>query len=103
MYQENLWGAPARSTGFTIVYDDRTTGDTPAGRLAVSPKWAKRPTDTGFWVADFSGADDVWHVPEILGAVFGGWNTTRCQHTLPRDLRRTLEQARQRYEEYRTA
>lgn len=103
MYQENLWSAPARTTGFTIVYDDRTTGEGAAGRLAVSPKWAKRPADTGFWVADFDGEDDVWNVPAVLHAVFSGWSTTCPQRTLPRDLGRVLKDARDNHQAYHLA
>jgi hypothetical protein len=88
VYQQNLFGAPARSTGFVVTFHDETDAHGPEGLLVVRSVWAKRPSSgRTTWQIRLAG-DGLDALPELMAEVYHGWNTTQPQHSLPRALQR---------------
>lgn len=90
MYQNDLFGVRAQTTGFRITWDTSVARSGEAGSLLVYPTWSKDPShDRGYWRQDI-GQDEQAIVPVLLGEVFSAWDTTRPERTVPRTLTQIL-------------
>lgn len=70
MPQEELWAASARSTGFTMTYQDSNHFKDGTGLVVFRPTWSKRPSGRDGGASLRLPNYAAWHLPEVFRAAW---------------------------------
>lgn len=103
MYQENLFAAPARCTGFVVTWSIDHLQCHPSGILSVRPTFAKHPGNGVATWAKRLDENDVELLPQLLAEVPAAAGKLSAEARLPRHMENAYRTSKAREDNRQSA